>query len=189
MRPREKDFRLLTVHGKLNPAKEDSEAKLRNDLYMIGSLTLNFSAVKKVNVRLIGYEVPLIAGISRGNCVDLLGYDNDHNPYIIELKVESSKEKLNEIVKQINDYSDKFMYVRDGIEEELQRKLHLPDFKIGTIVKKVILIPRNYYKHNPIDDYLESEILFCSISGLRNTSDILSKRISKDDVELVVYNK
>ena len=189
MNPRKENFRLLTFHGKLNPAKDDSEVKLRNDLYLIGSLTINYSNVKKVNVRLIGYEVPLFDGISRGNCIDLLGYDIDHNPYVIELKVDSSKEKLDKIVTQINDYAGKFMYVRDGIEEELQRKLHLPGFKLGNTIKKVILIPRDYYKHNPIDDYLESDILFCSISGLRNTSDILSKRISKDDVELVVYNK
>jgi hypothetical protein len=189
MNPRTQDFRLLTFHGKLNPTKDDCEAKLRNDLYLIGSLTLNFSRAKKVNIRLVGYEVPLLGGTSRGNCMDLLGYDKDHTPYIFELKVDSSNEKLDKIVTQINDYADKFISVHDAVEAELQRKLHIPTFKLGKDITKVILIPRDYYRHNPIDDFSKSDILFCSISGLRDTINVLSKRTSKDDVELVVHNK
>jgi len=75
---------------------------------------------------LVGYEVPLLGSTFKGNCMDLLGYDKDHNPYIFELKVDLSNKKLDKIVTQINDYADKFIIVHDAIEDELQRKLHIP---------------------------------------------------------------
>ena len=46
----------------------------------------------------ISYEIPLG---HRGDRLDLLGYDEDHNPYLIELKKDSTNEDLSQIMKKM----------------------------------------------------------------------------------------
>jgi|ADurb_H2B_01_Slu_FD_contig_21_248291_length_401_multi_5_in_0_out_0_1 hypothetical protein len=49
------------MHGKVTPQFDYYEAKLRNDLYMVGSLhiTTGQSKANAKKFRLIGYEVPV----------------------------------------------------------------------------------------------------------------------------------
>lgn len=189
MAQRTKEFRLLTVHGTLNPERDVCEARLRNDLYLIGSLTLDYGSKGKTNIRLIGYEVPMCSGKSRDKCIDLLGYDQDFNPYIIELKVGKSSEPLDKIKKQIDSYEVLLRLVLKDIEKELGSLLHFPNFSFTSDVKKVILIPREYYAKKDIKRFQNCDTLLCSISRKRRLDNLLINSGKSNDVVLSVKNK
>ena len=50
--------------------------------------------------------MPLKTECKRGECVDLIGYDENCNLYLIELKKMNSSERMAGIIDQINDYAD-----------------------------------------------------------------------------------
>ncbi len=145
MNSRTEDFKIGTFHGKLNPENSCSEAKLRNDLYLIGSLILKINENDIKTIRLIGYEIPLKSGASRVNCIDLLGYDQNHTPYIIELKKSSSNESLLEIIDQINEYEILFKDVKSYIEKEFKTKYHWKNFSFSSDLIKIILVHRDFF--------------------------------------------
>ena len=68
------------------------------DETLVGSLTLDYGGMGKINIRLVGYEVPLTTGQSRGYCMDLLGYDKEFNPYIIELKTSITSDTIDKVI-------------------------------------------------------------------------------------------
>jgi len=49
---------------------------------LIGYLYLNISSNKGINIRIIGYEIPIE---KRGKRIDLICYDKNMNPWIIEI--------------------------------------------------------------------------------------------------------
>ena len=188
MKPREEKYSLLNINRKDQPTG-GSDARIRNDLYMIGAIKLNFSNTKSTEVRLIGYEIPLVGDQRRGNCIDLIGYDAEYNPYIIELKRAESEEKLTKVISQINEYAQKITPLLGQIEGELQDKLFLKSFNLKRKIQKIILAPREYYEKNPAFDRIGSDILFCSFSGIRNTNNLVEKRVGLGYVEIMIYNK
>ncbi len=121
MNPRQNNFRLLTIHGKLNPQRDESEARLRNDLYLVGSLTLDYGSKGSINIRLVGYEVPLTTGQSRGYCIDLLGYDKEFNPYIIELKTSITSDT--QAVDKVHYVSESFKEMAKNSPYKVKKKL------------------------------------------------------------------
>ncbi len=195
MNPRKENFKIGTFHGKLNPAKLNSEAKIRNDLYLIGSITLEFSRSIEINVRLIGYEIPLTEGNNRGEAIDLLGYDNEHKPYIIEIKKAEANEDLQKIVNQINTYERLLGKSLEYIEKEIQEKYHWTDFKFSEEIQKIILIHKDFYKKISLKNFQKSKIIICSFAGISNIYDkkgnvqLLKLRVSKGNVNLKIENK
>lgn len=189
MNPRQNNFRLLTIHGKLNPQKDESEARLRNDLYLVGSLTLDYGGKGKINIRLVGYEVPLTTGQSRGYCMDLLGYDKEFNPYIIELKTSITSDTIDKVIRQIDLYEKMLTPILPCIESELSGLLMIPSFKLSSVIHKIILIPREFYENKNMKQYKGITTKLCSISRLRSADALLMKRTSKNDVVLRVHNK
>lgn len=197
--PRTKNFKIGTFHGKLNPEKLDSEAKIRNDLYLIGALQLNFSNKDKRKIRLLGYEVPLKKGTKRGECIDLLGFDDQWHPYIIELKTSNTSDRVEKIIKQINKYEDLFKNCMKNIAREVQNKFHWKDFKFSPEIKKIVLIPRKFYNSEKnkfaLKKYKDSSIFLCSFSRLKDIKDkngnfkILKLRSSYGFVALKIENK
>ena len=188
MAQRLNQFRLLTMHGVVRP-RAGSEARIRNDLYLVGAVKLMYSRVLHEDIRLIGYEVPLQSGQKRGNCIDLFGYDANHNPYIIELKVGASGDDLPKVIKQINDYEEMLIKHLGCIETEINEKLFLNDFKLTRNVKKIILASREYYDKNPWKAYKESDILFCYFYGKENVDDLVEKATGEKIVSLSIHNK
>ncbi|MFC2129986.1 hypothetical protein ACFLSQ_00980 [Bacteroidota bacterium] len=190
---RTKNFKLLTFHGKLKPEKSSKEANLRNALFLIGSFALHLPKEKIVNIRIIGYEVPLDGRQSRGKCMDLLGYDKDFNPYIIELKIEESKEDIDKIISQINNYAQLFDEIRDVISLEISKKLFWSEFKFKGETKKILLAPRNFYKNHTIKN--DKSIIYCSIGNITDIFDgndncILYEKFSSiKSIYLKVENK
>ena len=109
MKTRTEDFKIGYVHGKVFAQKGDSEAQLRNELFLIGMLKVEITRKESIDIRLVAYEMPLQTGQSRGQCIDLLGYDQNKKPWIIEVKKKSSGEKIDRIIKQINVYEKIFL--------------------------------------------------------------------------------
>ena len=188
MAQRQSHFRLLTMHGVVRP-RAGSEARLRNDLYLVGAVKLMYSRELQKDIRLIGYEVPLQTGQKRGNCIDLFGYDADHNPYLIELKTGVSKDDLPKVLQQITDYEKMLIPHLDSIENEIREKLFLADFKLTKDVKKIILASREYYDKNPWKDHKDSDVLFCYFSGKQSVDDMVEKAIGEKVVSLSIHNK
>jgi hypothetical protein len=195
---RKKNFKIGCFHGKLNPKDASSEAKLRNDLYLIGMLYLNITRTNVRKIRLIGYEVPLVEGQKRGQCIDLLGYDQEYDPYIIELKKKDSKEDLAKIIKQISKYEEYFQNSKHYIEEEIQNKFHWPDFRFSDEPRKIILTDRSYFKGRAIAEYrsyISSALYICSIAKVKSINDtdenlvLLEKLGSKGYVNLKIENR
>lgn len=188
MAQRLNQFRLLTMHGVVRP-RAGSEARIRNDLYLVGAVKLMYSRVLHEDVRLVGYEVPLQTGQKRGNCIDLFGYDEEHNPYIIELKTGVSGDDLPKIIKQINDYETMLIPHLSNIETEIREKLFLAEFQLTRKVKKIILASREYYDKNPWKAYKDSDILFCYFYGKENVDDLVEKATGEKIVSLSIHNK
>lgn len=186
---RDRDFKIGTFHGKLNPKNLNCEAKLRNELYLIGLLQLNYSMSKTDYIRIIGFEIPLTQGQKRGECIDLLGYDASHNLYIIELKLAASVEKLETVIKQINEYERLLQYSRLDIEREFQTKFHIPNFKFSDQIKKIILAPREYFRAHTKEKSLLNNILLCSFANITNSKDLLAKRTTGAPLALKIENK
>ena len=192
---RKENFKLGCFHGKLNPENLKSEAKLRNDLYLIGSLKLNISRDNVKNIRLIGYEIPLKTGASRVNCIDLLGYDKNHIPYIIELKIGSSSEPLDKIIKQVNEYEKMFNDVKTYIEKEFTSKFHWSYFSFVSEPIKIILVHKDYYKNKSLNNFkIDNRTYICSFSRVKDISKngsitLLEQCGSNGYVNLKIHNK
>lgn len=197
MNVRKENFKLGEFHGKLNPSKSDCEAKLRNDIFLIGQIGLVFSLKTTTRVRIIAKEMPLQENINRGNCIDLFGIDNDWKPYIIELKLVENTEKLSEAIKQVNKYCDLFGQAKDFIETEIKEKLFYKDFKFSSVPKKIILSEKEYF--GDLKSYTrysnnQDNLLMCSFYKTAQIKDsngiaLLSKKSSSGIVLLSVLNK
>ena len=188
---RKENFKICTFHGTMDPEKGSKEAKLRNALYLIGNLNLLISRTESVNIRIIGYEIPIE---NRGKRIDLIGYDKDRNPWIIELKAHDSKERIDEIIQQINGYEIIFKTQIDAIEKEFTDKCFL-NISLTRKIKKMILAPREFYENQEKKTYPKmDEIVVCSIARIKEVFDSLdnftlgSKLGDYDRINLKVEN-
>ena len=73
-----------------------------------------------------------------------MGYDENHNLYVIELKKKESNEKIEKVIEQINDYADSVGKILPHIEKEFKEAFFFP-IKFSSI-KKMIIAPREFYK-------------------------------------------
>jgi len=96
-----------------------------------------------VIIRIFGYEVPLKTGQTRGECIDLIGYDKAQNLYLIELKKKTSSERMSKVIDQVNDYTDAVKKIVTHIEKEFENEYFLPIRFSG--IKRIILAPREFY--------------------------------------------
>jgi len=192
MKARDRDFKIGSFHGKILPEDWNSEAKLRNDLYLVGMLWINIARTENVKIRLIGYEIPLGR---RGDRLDLFGYDENHNPYLIELKKDNTNEDLKQVMDQLCRYERQFSDIKRAIRNEIREKFHWPEFEFTDQVKKIILAHREFYKGKSPKDYKSTDVYICSFARLNNICDadgnvnILDKRGSKGFISLKIENK
>ena len=93
------------------------------------------------HIRIIGYEIPLTDSNARTNCIDLLGYDQDHHLYIIELKKDDSSEKIEDIIDQVTGYEKQFALISREVEKQFRAIFHWPDFKLSYPAYKLIVAP------------------------------------------------
>jgi hypothetical protein len=140
---RKKDFKLGCFHGKAVAENNQSEAQIQRTLFLNKGLRIVRSKTNVSEIHLFGYETPLEQGNTRGKCIDLLGYDKDHNLYLIELKKGQSSEKMPKIIEQINAYAVSAKEILSCIEDEFKKAFYLP-IKFRSI-KKVVLAPKEFY--------------------------------------------
>ena len=182
MAKRIKDFKIGCVHGKLSAQERGSEAQLRNELFLIGMLKIKITTQESINIRLVAYEMPLQTGQSRGCCVDLLGYDENKTPWIIELKKESSSENIDKVVEQVDSYTEMFNQTRDNIEKEIRERYHWKEFKFSQGTGKIILAGRTFFRNRKLRNYRELGIYCCLFSGIKDV-------VKEDEVALLAINK
>jgi hypothetical protein len=143
-RPREGKFKLGQLHGKFLKEDNRSEAHIRQTIFLSQRLKLWRAKGEIIVIRIFGYEIPLKTNCKRGECVDLMGYDGEHNLYLIELKKEKSPEKLEGIANQIDKYKDAVEEIRSAIEKDFEKEFF---FRISfKEIKKLVLAPREFYK-------------------------------------------
>jgi len=190
---RKEDFKIGCFHGKLFPEDGSIEAKLRNELFLIGMLKMEITRAESKYIRLVAYEMPLQTGKTRGQCIDLLGYDQNKVPWIIELKKSESSEDLNQAIKQIYRYEDLFQRVRNNVEQEIQEKFHWSEFGFSEDTRKIILAHRKYFQDVSPESYKSLGIYCCSFSDIRANKEqdisLLDKFGSKGFVRLKIENR
>lgn len=190
---RRKDFKIGCFHGKLIPESGSIEAALRNELFLIGMLKIEITRTESKNIRLVAYEMPLQIGKARGQCIDLLGYDQNKVPWIIELKKSESSEDLSQAIQQICRYEVLFQKVRNNIEHEIQRKYHWNEFRFSDDTQKMILAHRRFFQNVSLESYKSLGIYCCSFSDIRADKEreisLLEKFGSKGFVRLKIENR
>lgn len=140
---RSKNFRLGQIHGKLQAENSSSEAHIQRTVFLSQKLCLWKKRNEAVVIRIFGYEMPLKTNCTRGESIDLVGYDTNHNLYLIELKQMRSGEHMAEIIEQINYYTDAVTIILPYIEREFAEQYFLPIKFAG--IQKLILAPREFY--------------------------------------------
>jgi hypothetical protein len=189
---RKSNFKIGCFHGKINPVS-DSEARIRNDIYLTGMVEIEISRKEAIPIRIIGYEIPLEEKASRNQCIDLLGYDHNFKPYIIELKKPKSTEKIDEVTTQIHRYENLFEKTRDNIERETRKKFLWKEFRFSPGLGKIILSSRDFFNRiTSVPSFKDSGVFLCSFSRLQSNFDnlkILEKCGSKGVVKLKIENR
>jgi len=191
---RRKDFKIGCFHGTVNPDPSMEEAKIRNDLYLIGMLEIEWKKDKSTLIRLVAKEMPLQAGKNRGECIDLFGYDQDHSPWIIELKKSGTSENKEKIEDQLHWYKLQFTRIQHYIEKEIRSNYHWKDFKFSGEPKLLALVEQEFYSKKDRNHWMNSgDITFCSFSRLRLTvkegKSLLERFGSNGMITLKVINK
>ena len=191
---RTEDFKIGCFHGKLVPEDSSIEATLRNELFLIGMLKMEITRAESKDIRLVAYEMPLETGQSRGRCIDLLGYDRNKKPWIIELKKKRSSDSIDQIIKQINDYEDMFQEIRDYVEDEIRKRNHWNEFKFSEGTGKIILAGREFFKNIRLGSCKSLGIYCCSFSRIQDEMKeekvaLLENNKGKGFVSLTIHNK
>ena len=180
MRYRHDDFKLGVLHGKVNPQKDDSEAKIQRNVFLSQVIRIRRANDESKNtvIRLFAYEMPL--GYSRDLCVDLVGYDAERNIYLIELKKGSSSENLDKVIYQINNYGKIVKKIKRLIEIDFKNTFYIP-IKFKNI-KKLIIAPREFYNINErIELDTSIEYLYFGVK------DIIRKKVGSPVVVNVMF--
>jgi hypothetical protein len=148
---RTSDFKFGVIHGKIKPVNKDSEAAIQRNIFLSQRIEIVRSKKDRAFVRLFAYEMPLGYRKKR---VDLLGYDQNHDLFIIELKDRKNRQELAEVEEQINDYQKLILKIKRNMEKEFQEIFHLAiRFKA---IKKAILAPQEFFKgKKPQDKSIE----------------------------------
>lgn len=155
---RKGDFKLGQLHGKLQAENKLSEAHIQRTVFLSQKMKLWRHRNEAIEIRVFGYEMPLKCGCTRGECVDLVGYDKDHNLYLIELKKETSSEQMGDVIAQLNGYEKVIKRILPDIEKEFKKQYFLPiNFK-G--IKKIILAPRGFFRQKA-KNLFKSNVEYC----------------------------
>jgi len=195
---RTENFKLGEFHGKLNPEKSDSEAKLRNDIFLIGAIGLVWSNKVTTRIKILAKEMPLIQDQNRGECIDLFGIDKNWIPYIIELKLKNSTERITDAVNQVLNYEKLFKAIKDNIEVEMRDKLFYENFNFKGEPQKVILSESEFFEgidpistnyRNAKDLYMCTFYKTADIKNKNGYIDLIDRRGNTGIVNLGIRNK
>jgi len=188
MSQRNEKFRLFTMHGVVQPPI-GCEERIRNGLFMAGSLNVILAKNEILKIRLAAYEMPLENNTPSGKRIDLFGYDKDHNPYIIELKTGDAKDEIPEVIDQINLYESMLKPILNDVEKAISEQLFLDGFKLTPYVKKIILAPAEYYIKHDWEPHKNKGILLCYLRKDKNVDSLAERVLGEEGVSVYVHNK
>jgi len=188
MNPRNEKFRLFTMHGVVQPPI-GCEERIRNGLFMAGSLNLVIAKNVTKKIRLAAYEMPLEKDTSSGKRIDLFGYDDEYTTYIIELKTGDAKDEVPAVIDQINRYESMINTILNDLQRAINEQLFLKEFKLTRQVKKIILAPYDYYSKHDWKPYKDMGILFCYIRKDKNVDKLAECVNGEEGVSVYVFNK
>jgi len=182
---RTSNFKLEQIHGRV-PSKSSYEAELRNFIFGTRILRINHSENNKIDIRIIGYEVPIYSrGKRRDECIDLLGYDKQYRPWIIELKQGKATDSLNDVVAQVNRYAEAFdSGIRQAVQKELRDRLLWPEFLFNGKAKRMILAHRIVFSSWNDDSDSFANVYFCSFSRVKDESTLM--KAPRDSISLKI---
>lgn len=190
---REKDYKIGRVHGRVTTKTKKGENEIRNQVFLIGQVMIEVERDVALPIRIIAYEFPLGGG--RDNCIDLLGYDEKHNPWIFELKKENTRDSIKKMIEQVNCYAEKFADIIPSVAKEISKVYFLNNFSLTKNIRKVILIPREYYNNRDLTLPNHNQgIFFCSFARIKSLYDddgqvnLLSKTIKSGWIRLRIMN-
>ena len=136
--------------------------------YLAGTVQIEVSKNETIPIRIIGYEIPLEKNAPRNQCIDLIGYDQNLKPYIIELKKPGNNEKIDKVIAQIDRYGILFEKAKDSIENEIREKFFWEKFSFTPGIGKIILSSRDFFnKISNAPSFKDSGIFICSFSRLQ----------------------
>ncbi len=170
----QKDYKLFRMHGRVAPQFGHYEAKLRNDLFMVGALQIKTGKKEHQRVRLIGYEVPLETENSV-EYIDLLGYDNKYNLYIVELKTNNESNPV-DVSTQLKGYRENVQKIIDSLEREVRDLLFLQDFYFSRKIIKLALVPHDFKITPNSESKWDHDVLVCSIDGRTDIGNLVENR-------------
>ena len=186
---RRSDFKIGTFHGKQLPGKDSRECKIQREVYLVGNLRMNLSRTCRRDVRIIAYEVPLGKKSRR---IDLIGYDDAFNIFLIEVKRKDNRETLHEkVVAQIDEYAEVFHKIRKDFEKEFSTIFFFrPRFRN---IIKVVLAPREYYRQNGGENELfatrrNGDVLFGYFGRIPKDGEKDLVKSSRNRVEVNFHN-
>ncbi len=165
---RKQDFKLGQIHGRLQAENNKSEAQIQRAVFLSQKINLFVSRGHTIQIRLFGYEIPLQSNASRGRCVDLMGYDEKHNLYLIELKDENSREKTDKIEKQITDYEIMLRQRLIDIQKDFKREFFLPIIFGRKKIYRIILAPKQFFnphRMKEIKRLRNEDIIYADFGG------------------------
>lgn len=173
---RTENFKLGQVHGVV-PKESSREAQVRNYLYGVGNLISHKKSTDRLKIRLVGYEVPIWnRGNKRDECIDLIGYDQNYKPWLIELKKAKSKESLDEALAQISRYAEHFEEgIRGHVEREIGERFLWSAFRFSPGLGKMILADRKFFKDNGKTSNSHPDVTIASFAWITNEKTLLSK--------------
>jgi hypothetical protein len=182
---RTSNFKLEQIHGKA-PDSTSGEALLRNYIFGVRLLRINHTQNKKTYIRIIGYEVPIYSrGQHRDECIDLLGYDEQYQPWIVELKQEKASDSLGEVVAQVTRYAEAFDNgIGQAVQEEVRERLLWPSFSFKGKAKRMILASRTFFIGRNETPKNSKDILFCSFSRIKDEASLMNS--SRDEIGLKI---
>jgi hypothetical protein len=176
------------MHGVVQPPI-GTEERIRNGLFMAGSLNLILGEDVTKKIRLAAYEMPLAKITTSGKRIDLFGYDKDHNPYIIELKTGDANDEIPEVIKQINRYESILNPILNDVEKAIKEQLFLDEFELTRDVKKIVLAPAKYYTKHDWKPHKNKGVLLCYLRKDKDLDGLAEEVSGEEGVSVYVYNK
>ncbi|PKN79836.1 MAG: hypothetical protein CVU48_04110 [Candidatus Cloacimonetes bacterium HGW-Cloacimonetes-1] len=186
---RTKDYKLFDDNHGIVPKDRRSEKAMTRDLYWNKKPLRITQGDQILEIKLIGYEVPLGAKIDTQSMMDLVGIDEDNYIYIIEAKKSNNNDSVKYVINvQINPYESFLEKCLPFFELELRQQKGFENIAIKGI-KKMLLAPVGYFRKQYRDIFIgdTSDTMLCYFANSEEYMDIASISNLDGSVELSFY--
>lgn len=160
-------FKIGSWHGRILSSDDKREYAIQRELYLLGGIEIVQSRSNKIRIRLIGYEVPTRTK-NMGRACDLLGYDEQHNLWIIEVKHAKNNEPLCKAVEQVAKYCNCYSKKLRDLEENYSSAFFLSIKFAG--VRAAVLAPNKFFDKDDRDfaTSYTGDVLICRFGRVHN---------------------